>query len=231
MVAGSRRLAGERGALVETFLVWAVALLVYAAFLGWYRNWGGKLSQSEVDRLVSRIQATGAGGDGRNDLSILRRFLEADDGREFFMLNLVRLSPDPVPDPKTGQARPAREVVEGYTRVFMPALFARGGHPAVVGRKVGGYFDAWGVEPDPGWTIMGYMRYRSRRDLAELVADPRFGGAHDFKFAAMPQTYSFPTRPQMMALASPTIWVGLLVALVSALAQIGWLLAARPLAT
>jgi hypothetical protein len=64
------------------------------------------------------------------------------------------------------------------------------------------------------------MRYRSRRDLAILVADPRFGGAHDFKFAAMPQTYSFPTQPQIMTLAGPRIWVGLVLALAAALAQI-----------
>ena len=96
--------------------------------------------------------------------------------------------------------------MEGYTRMFLPALFARGGHPAIAARKIGGYFDAWGVEADPGWSIIGYMRYRSRRDLAALVVDPRFAGAHEFKFAAMPQTYSFPTHPQIMTLAGPKVW-------------------------
>ena len=67
---------------------------------------------------------------------------------------------------------------------------------------------------------MGYMRYRSRRDLAILVADPKFGGAHDFKFAAMPQTGSFPTQPQIMTLMGPTGYVGLIIALGAALIQI-----------
>ena len=143
-----------------------------------------------------------------------------DDGREFFMLNLVRFAPGDIPDPESGAPKPARQVMEGYTRMFLPALFARGGHPAIAARKIGGYFDAWGVEADPGWSIIGYMRYRSRRDLAALVLDPRFAGAHEFKFAAMPQTYSFPTKPQIMTLAGPKVWVALALALAAALGHI-----------
>ncbi len=208
---------------MKTFLVWLPAALFYAAFLGWYVNWAGPLKPAEIDVLMKRLEASGVGANSRNEIQTMRAFLEADDGREFFMLNLVRVAPGDVKGPD-GVVAPAPKVLEGYTKMFMPALFARGGHPAVVARKIGGYFDAWGVEADPGWTIVGYMRYRSRRDLAMLVADPRFAGAHDFKFAAMPNTYSFPTRPQLLALASPVAWVGLLLAVAAALAQITWLL-------
>jgi hypothetical protein len=34
--------------------------------------------------------------------------------------------------------------------------------------------DALPVEGDPGWSIFGLMRYRSRRDLIRLAGDPRF---------------------------------------------------------
>jgi hypothetical protein len=203
-----------------TIWIWGAALVAYLVFLGWYVNWRGPIAKGEVEGLISAIRAANPEAEARNEMGHLRGFLEADDGREFFMLNLVRIAPGEVADPATGQLKPARQVMEGYTRMFLPALFARGGHPAIAARKVGPYFGAWGVEVDPGWTIMGYMRYRSRRDLAILVADPRFGGAHDFKFAAMPQTYSFPTQPQIMTLAGPRIWVGLVLALAAALAQI-----------
>jgi hypothetical protein len=215
--------------MMSSFLVWLPALALYGLFLSWYLNWRGPLKPGEVSDLLARMEASGIAGTGRNGLDVMRAFLEKDDGRAFCMLNLVRLAPGDVPDPATGAMRPARQVLEGYTKMFMAALFARGGHPALVARKVGGYFDAWGVEPDPGWTIMGYMRYRSRRDLAHLVLDPRFAGAHDFKYAAMPNTFSFPTQPQVLALASPTVWVGLAVGLLAALAQIVWLLRLSPL--
>jgi hypothetical protein len=208
---------------VKTFLAWIPAAILYVLFLGWYQNWSGPLSSAEISDIMERIQESDVGKSDRNELGTLRKFLEEDDGREFYMLNLVRVAAGSVKGPD-GAERPAREAVESYTKVFMPALFARGGHPAIVARKQGGYFDAWGVEADPGWSVIGYMRYRSRRDLAELVLDPRFSGAHDFKFAAMPNTFSFPTQPELLILASPQFWVGGLLALISAFAQIAWLL-------
>lgn len=211
-----------------SFWPWGVSLFVYVLFLCWYVNWRGRIRPDEVPKLMDAIAQNTPDAGERNDIGFLKSFLEADDGREFFMLNLVRIAPGKVADPVTGDMRSARRVMEVYTKMFLPALFMRGGHPAVVARKVGPYFDAWGVEPDPGWTIMGYMRYRSRRDMAVLVADPRFGGAHDFKFAAMPQTYSFPTQPQLMALISPRLWVPLVLALGAALAQIALLIVATP---
>ena len=59
------------------------------------------------------------------------------------------------------------------------------------------------------------------------MLDPRFGGAHDFKFAAMPNTFSFPTQPELMALPSPQVWVAALLALLASFGQIAWLLVSR----
>lgn len=210
---------------MDTFWVWAIALAAYGLFLGWYVNWRGALRAAEVDAFMAKISSTDAGDNGRNELETLRRFLSADDGREFFMLNVVRMASHDVPDPVTGQLRSPREVMAGYTKMFMPALLARGGHPAMAARKIGGFFDTWGMDDSPEWSFIGYMRYRSRRDLAVLVCDPRFSGAHDYKYAAMPQTYNFPTRPMILTLASPKAWVPLALALAAALAQVALLLA------
>ena len=208
------------------YVIWLGALAAYGLFAGWYTNWRGPLRPAEVERLMAHFAAAGAGDEGRNSLATLRAFLEADDGREFFMLNLVRLAPGDVIDPASGEARPARAILEGYTRYFLRALAARAGHPALVAGKLGGYFDAGGVEADPDWTMVGYMRYRSRRDMAELAADPRFSSAHLYKFAAMPQTFSFPTRPRIMLLFGPRLWVALVLALLAAFAQIAVLVGA-----
>lgn len=200
--------------------VWAVAAAAYAAFAAWYFNWRGRVRADEIDGYVARIRAVNPHSADRTADGVLRTFLEGDDGREFFMLNLVRLAPGEVKDPKTGAMRSARAVMQDYTKAFLPALIARGGHPAMVARKAGGYVDSWGVEADPGWSVVGYMRYRSRRDMAELASDPRFGGGHEFKFAAVPVTLSFPTQPMVLALLSPKVWVALVLALLAALAQL-----------
>lgn len=209
---------------MASFWTWAVAAIVYAVFLGWHRNWRGRLSTAEIEAILAMLQAQGAGDNGRNALATMRAFLEADDGRPFHMLNVVRLSPDLVTDPAGRQAS-AREVMAGYTKMFLPALLARGGYPAFAARKVGGYFDTWGVDPGPDWSFIALMRYRSRRDLARLVCDPRFAGAHEFKFAAMPQTFNFPTQRLGGLLAQLPFWVGLVLSLAAAVGQIVWLLA------
>lgn len=211
------------------FWVWGVALLVTALFFGWYVNWRAPLSPAEIDRYMERMQAVH--GDERNDLENMRRFLEADDGGEFVMVNLVKIVPGEIADPVTGEPSTGRALLQKYTSAFMRSLLARGGHPAIVSRKAGGYFDAWRVSPDPGWTVVGFMRYRSRRDMIELTLDPRFTAAHSFKFAATAETFSFPTKPILRAYISPHLWVPLVLALMAALVQIAILVLSSRSAT
>lgn len=195
--------------------IWAAAALAYGAFRGWYDGPRRPLRADEIERYLAQAAALPTAE--HNDLATLRAFLEADDGREFVMLNLVRVAPGEAADPATGALRPARELLDHYSRKFMPALLRRGGHPAFVARKVGGYVDAWRVAPDPGWSIVGFMRYRSRRDLMELVVDPRFGAIHGYKLAGTAETFSFPTQRMLSTFAGPRIWAALGLALVAAL--------------
>ena len=39
------------------------------------------------------------------------------------------------------------------------------------------------------------MRYRSRRDMLEIVTNPAFQGSHEFKVAAIDKTVAFPVDP------------------------------------
>jgi hypothetical protein len=87
------------------------------------------------------------------------------------------------------------------------------------GRGAGHYVEHWGTEPDPGWTLALVVRYRSRRDMIELAADPRFAAAHTYKVAAMANTLAFPVSPGY-ALFGTGVGVALVVTLVAALAQI-----------
>lgn len=197
--------------------IWGAALGAYALFRLWYDNWAGPLKPAEIDAFLEALKDSP--GSEVNDTGVLRRFLETDDGKEFFMLNLVKVHAQ-APHPETGEPTRGRILLDRYIQTFMPALFARGGHPALAARPLGGYVDAWNTEPDPGWSTVGYMRYRSRRDLARLAADPRFKAAHGFKIAGLAKTYSFPTRPVMSFYAGPRVWVALVLALIAALAQL-----------
>lgn len=203
--------------------VWLVAAALYVGFRLFYDNWRGTLTAEEIDTMLARIEAQGEGD--LNDMGIVRKFLEEDDGREFLMVNLVRVPDTTVTDPDTGAQVPAADMMKKYSSAFIKRLLRYGGHPAIAARKVGGYVDAWMVAPDPGWSIVGVMRYRSRRDLLKIAADPNFHRVHKYKVLGVAETFSFPTQAFLRAYVSPRVTVFLVLALAAALAQVAILAA------
>ena len=206
----------DRGLVIAAIA--AGALLLWLGFLLFYDGLRRPLRRGEIDAFLAtlgpRMAETG------NDGERLRAFLEADDGREFVMLNLVRTRPGPVTDPASGETQDGGEWLRRYSDPFVRGLIARGGHPLFVGRKVGGYIDAWNTEADPGWSLVGTMRYRSRRDLVRMASDPKFRAAHPAKSLGIASTFSFPTQRQIAFYASPRVTVGLTLALAAALGHI-----------
>lgn len=202
--------------------IWGTALLVWVAFRAWYDNWRGPVTKAEVDAYFRAIAGTPTAE--HNDVDAMRRFLEKDDGREFVMVNLVKVNPGQVRHPETGEMVPGPSMMQAYAKAFLPHLFRRAGHPAVVSRKIGPYIDAWNTAPDPGWTVLGYTRYRSRRDLMALSEHPVFLAMHPFKIAGLAETYSFPSSPMTLTYVTPRVWVTLLILVIAEAAQIGALL-------
>lgn len=204
------------------WMIWGGALAIYALFRAWYDNWRGALTPDEIGVYLKKL-------DGRTDtppeeVEALRRFIEADDGRDFVMFNIVKATLTPVVDPVSGAMVPGVSLLQRYARQFMPVLLANGGHPAIVRRKIGDYLDSWQTEPDPGWTIIGLMRCRSRRDMMNLIIDPRFEAAHPDKLAGTLATFSFPTSPMMGVYIGPRLWLALVLALAAALSHLAILL-------
>jgi hypothetical protein len=184
--------------------IWGGAFTLYVLFRLWYDNWRGPLTKAEIDAFFAEVHGKYGGG---NDPAVLRSFLEADDGREFVMLNLVKIEPGMVVDPQTGKELSGREAMRRYSDPFVRALIAQGGHPGMVGRKVGPYIDAW-------------QRYRSRRDLLKLAADPRFAEIHPYKLLGIPVTFSFPTQRELSVYMGPRGWMALVLALGAALLEL-----------
>ena len=199
------------------WVIWGSALALYGLFRLWYDGLRKPLTKAEIDRFFDEVHSKYGGG---NDPAVLRSFLEADDGKEFVMLNLVKIADGTVADPDSGEQVPGRTMMRRYSDPFVKALLARGGHPGMVGRKVGPYVDAWNVEGDPGWSIFGLMRYRSRRDMIAMVTNPLFTKVHPYKLLGIPTTFSFPTQRELSVYVGPRVWVALVIALAAALVHL-----------
>jgi hypothetical protein len=208
--------------MVGAWWVWPLAGALYLAFRAWYDNWRGPLSQAEIEVFLAETAKTKVGE--HTDRAVIRAFLEADDGKEFIMSNLVRVHPHEVPHPANGQPTPGLALLQDYGRRFVKVLLAHGGHPMLVMRKVGGYVDAWNTPPDPGWHVVGAMRYRSRRDMMKLAHSPNLLEVHPFKTAGTAMTFSFPAQVVASFALRPRVWVALVLALLAALLHLGSLL-------
>lgn len=181
--------------------------LLYAAFWRWYSGTGKPLTPQEINAHLRALETRGAKPDV---LRRLRAFLEADSGRGFVMVNLLHLRPEA----QAGGSSPSAAFGR-YNRAFLPTLFKRAGHPLWYGKAAGQAVEVWGIEDGAQWSAAGLVRYRSRRDMIEAAADPRFAEMHPDKVAALEKTIAIPVEPQINP-ADPRLLLGL-VALIAAL--------------
>lgn len=61
--------------------------------------------------------------------------------------------------------------------------------------------------------MAGLFRYRSRRDMMDIVVNPAFGDSHVYKIAAMDKTVAYPIDPWFQ-LGDPRLFLALVLAVV-----------------
>lgn len=166
--------------------IWLGSLAAaYIAFWLWYGGKGRPLSASEGERLFSRMEQMH--GVRRADAppgSLTRNLADMvphDDGREFYAVSLETRKQDSA----------AKESEARYSRALLPILLSRAGHPVFVSERAGLMLGEFGRQIDR----VAVVRYRSLRDLLEMVTDPAMPAAAEHKFAALDNTEVLITRP------------------------------------
>jgi hypothetical protein len=173
----------------RSVISWFVLAALYSSFRLWYDGGGGPLEPAEVAHYVSLVEERGTPPER---VAKLREFLESDTGSDFVMANFIRYQDSPE----------AQADMDRYMAHMFPELFRRACHPVLAGPTVARALDVWGIENGERWSMVGLVRYRSRRDLVEIATHPAFGDAHRFKSAAMAQTIAVPVEP-FLQLGSP----------------------------
>jgi len=143
-------------------------------------------------------------------LANLRHFMEKDDGREWFMVNLLELK-----SPK----RESAKLLQSYTKKFMEGMIKRAGHPFFIGISAAKNMENLNCEHSDNWTSTGIVRYRSRRDCAEILIDTFGSDHHADKLASLVKTFAFPVTTSLFV-GSPRVLVAMGLALIAALASI-----------
>ncbi len=174
-------------------ILWSVAAFLYVVFAFWYTNTGGALTDEEIAEYTAKISA--AGGDTER-VETLTRFMREDSGRQFIMVNIIDINENPGPVEGAPGAS-ASELMGLYMEYMWPALFSRACHPIFSGAAVFTAMDLAGIEGAENWDQAALMRYRSRRDMLEIVTNPVFDGRHHFKIAALDKTIAYPVETQL----------------------------------
>lgn len=196
-----------------SLVIWSLAAVAYAVFWYWYVGFGHRIKPEEVEGYMNRMND---GSFPTEALPIMRRFLETDTGREFVMVNNLKIRRGNVGGESPGA------LLQKYQKPYLAAVLRRGGHPLFVGRAVADNLEQWGVGEDcRHWSAAGLIRYRSRRDLVECILLPQFHDIHPFKEQAVEKTFAYPT--QVMMVASSLRWMVLAVVIAAAaLAQLAF---------
>ncbi|MDG1749738.1 MAG: hypothetical protein P8H89_08690 [Porticoccaceae bacterium] len=190
--------------------IWIIALSLYALFWLWYCGVKGRLSKHEVEIFISSFEAKGL---SERALSNIREFLQQDDGREFFMVNLLEIK-----SPKSE----SQKLLMGYFKKFMSGMIPRGGHPLFLAKAAARNIENLNCEHADNWSSVGIIRYRSRRDFAQIVLNTFGSEHHADKLLSLNKTLAFPSTTTLF-FGSPKIIIALVLGLAAAVTQV-WLL-------
>jgi len=202
--------------------LWLGSVVLYALFFSWYTDFGGPLTETEIQAYIAKTANLNLGGDPLSRGALLE-FMRNDTGGQFLMFNAVDLAKNP---PQMEGAPPdadGQTLIDLYMEHMIPALLSRASHPVAVGKSVADSLDLLGIEGAQSWSHGAIMRYRSRRDLLMLASEEDFNDIHIYKRAAIASTFAIPAQSIGGALLSPRIWIALFIFLMAALAHILYL--------
>ena len=193
--------------------IWLSSALVYAAFVFWYTDFSGPLSDAEVDQFVVTMTQNGS---DPSTVAYIETFLRNDSGRQFLMLNALDLNDNP-PDVEGAEpGESAQQLMDRYMEHMYPELFKRASHPVIFGQAAYTVLDNVGIENAEQWTDGAIFRYRSRRSFMDLVANPNIKGRHAFKLAALDKTIAYPIETSIY-LGDMRLILGLILLSITAL--------------
>lgn len=177
-----------------SFWPWVAVAVVYALFLLWHEPWlKAPLTAAELDTALRGMESNQQVSKGEKDA--IRSFFANDDGKPFYNLNLMLFSDRAVYADGAlhlGIVTGA-DANDAYAKVVLPHLLRRGSYPMFTASKITGLLN----ENAPGadfFQEVAIVRYRSRRDMLDMILDPNFKAGSPHKFAALAKNVALPTR-------------------------------------
>ena len=173
---------------------WLASGIIYALFVFWYTDFGGPLSDQEIDAWVETMQENGSTPER---IAYYEAFLRNDSGRQFLMLNVLDKNENPPDVPGAEPGENSDQLMARYMEHIVSEFLVLASHPVYLGDAVYQALDISGIEGFEGaeeWDQGALVRYRSRRSFMQIISNPEIKGKHVFKLAALEKTIAYPTE-------------------------------------
>ncbi len=199
-------------------VILTISASLYALFLLWYGGRGKPLSPEEIDARLTETQKRSGQETTSPLLEQLRALAGQDDGRAFYMVNLIKFRKQAVYPPGSPFDDDPTAASARYNRAIMPRLLRHGSHPVFASRVQGRFLHPDGATE---WDMAAMVRYRSRRDMLNMVVGLAGSGADLHKWASIEETHVFPVQPVVSLIFVRGMVAVLMVG--GALLLVGWL--------
>lgn len=171
----------------------APLLLAFVVFYVWHTPLRGPLTDAEIDAfLANQIQT---GGTGWTDANAFEAFLRNDDGRPFVMINLMEVREvAEYPEGHLADAATTGAEAEAlYGQAVLPLLLKRGSYPVARATRYNTIINSVGQSAGD-FDSFAMVRYRSRRDLIDMLSSDAFLAANIHKWASLENTLVAPAN-------------------------------------
>lgn len=168
----------------------AVVLALFVAWAWHKQEPADPLTPAEAERYVATIAAKYPFADDQDKNAMLARFRSFaanDDGRDIYMVNLLRFHPKMArgPAPASRYEGTPEQANLIYEQAATPLLLASGAFPVFLGH-VGEQNAVSGPDPaEDNWSRILVVHYPSRRHFFDLLTHPDYLAKADFKSYAM----------------------------------------------
>ncbi|MEM8499409.1 MAG: hypothetical protein AAF542_15400 [Pseudomonadota bacterium] len=193
---------------------YATLLVVYGAWFVWYGGTGDPVTDSELDVYVSEMtEKSKSGPETVSETTVLmRRLAEFDTGNEFLMVNLIKYRDQAIypKDSEWAEETDALAADARYSNGVVKELLTRGSLPILSGSVIGKFM----IDEDwRDWDVVAIVRYRSVKDMLDMIVGMADSGLAEHKFASIEQTHVFPIEPEISLFSLRTLVALLLLSL------------------
>ena len=167
------------------FILAAVLVILYLAFLAWHSQGGGKLTQAEIEQYVANIEKLPLPEKAVHAfIARLRTWAEADDGRPVYMFNLIHFFPKLQPFAGAPDFKGTPEQANAhYEKGLIWLWLSHASYPTFIG--VPQAANLINIQPERTWGNMTVVRYPNRRTFLKLISHPAYAPLAPYKFIAV----------------------------------------------